>query len=114
MRKCLVVAMPAILLAFAAGALYSRPDHIASNAVLYIPSDTEEYALVLEAELVVVTDTGIRTARYHKDDVLPFLKSLLRGEDLRYEDASGHPHYFDGREVQRELQTQLRKALFGM
>ena len=81
---------------------------------LHIPSDTEEYILVLEAELVVVTDTGIRRARYHKDDVLPSLKSLLRGEDLRYEDIYRRAHYFDGREVQRELQTQLRKALFGM
>ena len=113
MKRHFLIAVLA-LFAFAAGVLYSRPDYVASNAVLHIPSDTEEYILVLEAELVVVTDTGIRTARYHKDDVLPSLKSLLRGEDLRYEDNYRRAHYFDGREVQRELQTQLRKALFGM
>lgn len=113
MQRTLIVTFVTAL-AFAAGAIHSRPDYIASNAVLHVPADTGEYVLVLEAELVIVTDTGQRLARYHKDDVLPSLKSLLRGEDLTYEDMHGHPHYFDGRVVQREVQTQLRKALFGM
>ncbi|MDE2925243.1 MAG: hypothetical protein OXT71_02455 [Acidobacteriota bacterium] len=110
----LVVIAVAAVLAFTVGVVHSRPDYIAPNAVLHVPSDTGEYTLVLEAELVIVSDTGRRLARYHKEDVIPSLKSLLRGEDLQFDNIHGSPHYFDGREVQRQVQTQLRKALFGM
>ena len=114
MRKYFAVTLLAVLLAFVAGTLYSRPDYIASNAVFYIPSDTEEYILVVEAELVVVSDTGSRVARYHKDDVLPVLGDLVGGRSATYEDGFGHPHYFGGKTAQRKIQESLRKALFGM
>lgn len=112
-RNFLIGALTAVL-AFAAGVSYSRPNHIAPNAVFYIPSETEEYVLVLEAELVITTDAGQRLSRYRKDEVLPALEDLLKGGELTYEDEYGYPHYFNGKEARRKLQVQLRKALFGM
>lgn len=114
MQRTAIVGGLAAVLAFAAGAVYSRPSYIAPNAVFHIPSDSEEYVLILEAELVIVKDDGRRLARYHKGDVLPSLEDLLAGRSLEYEDAYGHLHYFDGKDAQRKLQVQLRKALFGM
>ena len=102
------------LAVFAAGALYSRPYTVAPNAVLYLGSDTGEYYLVLEAELVVVTESGGREVRYAKGDVLPSVEDLLKGHSLIYEDTLGDPHRFDGSEARRKIQEGLRKALFGM
>ena len=101
-------------LAFAIGVAFSGPDHIAPNAIFHLPSDTGEYVLVLETELVVTTDAGHRLVRYQKEDVLPSLEDLLRGESLVYDDVRGYPHRFDGGAARRKLQDGLRKALFGM
>ena len=112
--KSVLAAAVAAFLLFGLGVLYSRPDHIAPNAVFYIPSDTGEYLLAVEAELVVVSDTGRRIARYQKDDVLPALGKLAGGRSISYEDRYGYSHYFDGKVAQRKIQNILRKALFGM
>ena len=109
MRSLAVVLVA--LLAFGAGAIYSRSVSATPDVVLVVPSDTEDYFVHCTIGMKILDRYGNLVSEEDPDAVQKTYEALLN-HGIVFEDDNGE-HFFTGKAVRRELLKVLRRVLLG-